>query len=53
MRLFCFNHKLLGDAQSPEDVAIEYPDKSIQGKSGHVRLHLVSKYMGLAVVRML
>jgi len=53
MRLFCFNHKLLGEAQSPEDVAIEYPDKSIQGKPDHVRLRLVSKYMALAVARML
>ena len=53
MRLFCFNHKLLGDTKSPEDVAIEYPDKSIQGEAGHVRLHLVSTYMALAVARML
>jgi NitT/TauT family transport system substrate-binding protein len=53
MRQFCFNHKLLGEAQAPEDVAIEYPDKSIQGKADHVRLRLVSKYMALALSRML
>ncbi len=53
MRLFCFNHKLLGNAQTPEDVAIEYPDKSIQGQADHVRLHLISKYMALAMSRML
>src|SRR5271170_1968935 len=51
MRQFCFNHKLLGDAQSPEDVAIEYPDQSIQGKPDHVRLHLQKKYMLLASER--
>jgi len=53
MRLFCFKHKLLGDARTPEDVAIEYPDKSIQGQADHVRLRLVSKYMALALSRML
>jgi NitT/TauT family transport system substrate-binding protein len=53
VRQFCFNHKLLGDAQSPEDVAIEYPDQSVQGKPDHVRLHLQKKYMLLASERML
>ena len=53
MRLFCFNHKLLGDAKSPEEVAIEYPDESIDGKRDHVRLRLDSKYMALALGRRL
>ncbi len=53
MRRFCFDNKLLGDAQSPNDVAIEYPDKSIEGNQDHVRLHLVSKYMVLSSGRML
>lgn len=53
IRRFCFEHKLLGTAQSPDDVAIEYPDKTVEGNRDHVRLHLVSRYMLLAAVRAL
>jgi NitT/TauT family transport system substrate-binding protein len=54
IRLYCFSHKLLGaHTESPEDVAIEYPDKTIQGKPDHVRLRFESKYMLLASGRML
>jgi hypothetical protein len=54
IKLYCFSHKMLGaHTESPDDVAIEYPDKTIQGKPDHVRLRFESKYMLLASGRML
>ena len=39
VRQFCFDHGLLGaKTRSPDDVAIEYPDGSKQGKPDRVRL---------------
>jgi NitT/TauT family transport system substrate-binding protein len=39
VRQFCFTHGLLGDnTKSVDDVAIEYPDGKVQGKSDRVRL---------------
>ncbi len=38
VRQFCFDHKLLGaNTKSPDDVAIAYPDGSVQGKKDRVR----------------
>jgi NitT/TauT family transport system substrate-binding protein len=49
VRQFCFTHGLLGSGtKSPDDVAVEYPDKSIQGKSDRVRLRFDDGYMKLA-----
>jgi NitT/TauT family transport system substrate-binding protein len=46
VRQFCFDHGLLGDnTRSVDDVAIRYPDGSVQGKSDRVRLHFDASYM--------
>jgi NitT/TauT family transport system substrate-binding protein len=44
VRMFCFRHNLLGDhTQSADDVAIQYPDNSIQGRADRVRLRFAEK----------
>ncbi len=49
VRQFCFSHGLLGDkTSSPDDVAIRFPDGSIQGKKDRVRLRFDASYMELA-----
>ncbi|MBB6143380.1 NitT/TauT family transport system substrate-binding protein [Silvibacterium bohemicum] len=49
VRQFCFHHNLLGEGtQSVDDVAILYPDGSIQGKKDRVRFRFDSSYMHLA-----
>ncbi|HUB28956.1 MAG TPA: putative urea ABC transporter substrate-binding protein [Terracidiphilus sp.] len=49
VRQFCFRHALLGqDIHSVDDVAILYPDGSIQGKKDRVRLRMDATYMQLA-----
>ena len=49
VRQFCFHHALLGqNIQSVDDVAILYPDGSIQGKKDRVRLRVDATYMQLA-----
>ena len=49
VRQFCFSHGLLGDkTSSPDDVAIRFPDGSIQGKKERVRLRFDMSYMALA-----
>lgn len=49
VRQFCFRHALLGqDIRSVDDVAIRYPDGSIQGKKDRVRLRMDATYMQLA-----
>jgi NitT/TauT family transport system substrate-binding protein len=49
VRQFCFEHNLLGNnAKSPDEVAIKYPDGSIQGKPDRVRLRFDLTYMQLA-----
>ena len=49
VRQFCFSHGLLGDkTSSPDDVAIRFPDGSIQGKKDRVRLRFDASYMQLA-----
>jgi NitT/TauT family transport system substrate-binding protein len=49
VRQFCFDHSLLGEGtKSVDDVAIRYPDGSVQGKSDRVRLVFDLTYMKLA-----
>src|ERR1700730_6942911 len=49
VRQFCFEHGLLGEKTgSVDDVAIRYPDGSIQGKADHVRLRFETAYMEMA-----
>ena len=54
VRQFCFEHGLLGvDTKSVDDVAIRYPDGSVQGKPDRVRLHFDASYMQMAGERKL
>ena len=49
VRKFCFAHGLLGrSTTSVDDVAITYPDGSIQGKKDRVRLRFDAGYMQAA-----
>jgi NitT/TauT family transport system substrate-binding protein len=49
VRQFCFSHGLLGDkTSSPDDVAIRFPDGTVQGKKERVRLRFDATYMDLA-----
>jgi len=49
VRQFCFDHGLLGaNTKAVDDVAIRYPDGSVQGKTDRVRLRFESTYMKLA-----
>jgi len=49
VRQFCFDHGLLGaNTKSVDDVAIRYPDSSVQGKADRVRLVFDLSYMKMA-----
>ena len=49
VRQFCFDHGLLGaNTKSVDDVAIRYPDSSVQGKPDRVRLVFDLSYMQMA-----
>jgi len=49
VRQFVFEHGLLGNnTKSVDDVAIKYPDGTVQGKPDRVRLTFDHSYMGLA-----
>jgi NitT/TauT family transport system substrate-binding protein len=49
VRQFCFDHTLLGsNTKSVDDVAIHYPDGSVQGKADRVRLWFDVSYMQMA-----
>ncbi len=49
VRQFCFRHQLLGqNISSVDDVAIRYPDSTVQGNSQRVRLRFDSSFMKLA-----
>jgi NitT/TauT family transport system substrate-binding protein len=49
VRQFCFRHQLLGqNIATVNDVAIRYPDGSVQGKADRVRLRFDSSYMKMA-----
>lgn len=54
VRQFCFHHALLGqNIRSVDDVAILYPDGSVQGKKDRVRLRVDATYMQLAAQKKL
>jgi NitT/TauT family transport system substrate-binding protein len=49
VRQFCFKHGLLGEKTgSVDDVAVRFPDGSVEGKSDRVRLRFDASYMQLA-----
>ncbi|HWE51122.1 MAG TPA: putative urea ABC transporter substrate-binding protein [Bryobacteraceae bacterium] len=49
VRQFCYTHGLLGSStKSVDDVAIRYPDGSVQGKADRVRLRFETSYMQAA-----
>jgi NitT/TauT family transport system substrate-binding protein len=49
VRQFCFDHGLLGaGTKSVDEVAVKYPDGSVQGKADRVRLVFDINYMQLA-----
>jgi NitT/TauT family transport system substrate-binding protein len=49
VRQFCFEHGLLGvNTKSVDDVAVRYPDNSVQGKPDRVRLVFDLSYMQMA-----
>ena len=49
VRQFCFDHGLLGaQTKSVDDVAIQYPDGQVQGKSDRVRLKFSNEFMQMA-----
>ena len=54
VRQFCFDHGLLGKSvASVDDVAIRYPDGSVQGKADRVRLRFDTSYMEMAAQKQL
>ena len=49
VRQFCFTHGLLGsNTKSVDDVAIQFPDGKVQGKTDRVRLRFETTYMQMA-----
>jgi len=49
VRAFCFKHGLLGaNTKSIDDVAIRYPDGTVQGTASRVRLRFDASYMQMA-----
>jgi len=48
VRQFCFAHHLLGDAKTADQVAIAYPDGTIQGKPDRVRFRYDTTYTQMA-----
>ena len=49
VREFCFRHGLLGEkTASADDVAVLYPDKTVQGRTDRVRLRFDATYMQMA-----
>ena len=48
VRQFCFTHHLLGDAKSADQVAIAYPDGSIQGKPDRIRFRFDTSFTQMA-----
>ena len=54
VRQFCFDHGLLGsNTKSVDDVAIRYPDGSVQGKGDRVRLQYDLTFMQAAAQKKL
>lgn len=54
VRQFCFDHGLLGsNTKSVDEVAIAYPDGTVQGKADRVRFRFELSYMKMAAERKL
>ena len=54
VRQFCFEHGLLGKSvASVDDVAIRYPDGSVQGKADRIRLRFDTSFMEMAAQKQL
>jgi len=46
VKTFCFNHGLLGEStKSMDEVAIRYPDGTVEGKADRIRLRFEKAYM--------
>ena len=46
VKQFCFSHGLLGEStKSPDEVAVRFPDGTVQGKTDRVRLRFETAYM--------
>ena len=49
VRQFCFTHGLLGEkTKSPDDVAIQFPDKGVLGAQSRIRFRFNLDYMQMA-----
>jgi NitT/TauT family transport system substrate-binding protein len=49
VRQFCFSHGMLGNGtKSPDEVALKYPDGTVQGQPDRVRFRFDDTYMRLA-----
>ncbi|MFH0821597.1 MAG: putative urea ABC transporter substrate-binding protein [Pseudomonadota bacterium] len=49
VKTFCFDHGLFGQAaKSKNHVGIEFPDKSVAGDKGNVKLRFDAQFMGMA-----
>ena len=48
VRTFCFDHGLYGDANSKDFVGIAFPDDSVIGDAGNVKLRFDSRFMKMA-----
>src|SRR6516164_7142256 len=49
VRQFCFSHGLLGEkTKSPDDVAIQFPDKGVLGAQSRIRFRFNLDYMQMA-----
>ncbi len=50
VRQFCASHGLLGEkTSSADDVAIRFPDGSVEGKAERIRLRFDASYMQMAM----
>ena len=49
VRQFSFSHGLFGaGASTPDFVGIEFPDRSVMGDSGNIKLRFDDRYMKMA-----
>lgn len=53
VRSFCFEHGLYGKAKSKDEVGIQFPDGTVMGNSGNVKMFFTDKYMKMAANGML
>jgi len=48
VRTFCFDHGLYGKAKSKDEVGIQFPDGTIMGDPGNVKMFFTDRYMQMA-----